>query len=72
VEYRVKDLRLAEQGRLQIEWAEMHMPVVAKLIREEFRKSKPLEGVKIGAVLHVTKDTAALVEHSGKVEQLLG
>lgn len=61
MEYRVKDLGLAEQGTLQIEWAEMHMPVVAKLIREEFRRLKPLKGVKVGAVLHVTKETAALV-----------
>jgi len=61
MEYRVKDLGLADQGILQIEWAERHMPVVAKLIREEFRKSKPLKGVKVGAVLHVTKETAALV-----------
>ncbi|MET1128878.1 MAG: adenosylhomocysteinase [Thermoproteota archaeon] len=60
-ESRVKDLGLADQGRAQIEWAEQHMPVVAKHIRERFQREKPLEGVTVGAVLHVTKETAALV-----------
>ena len=58
---RIKDPGLAPQGRLQIEWAERHMPVVARLIRERFRVEKPLKGVRVGAVLHVTKETAALV-----------
>ncbi len=61
MEYRVRDVSLAQRGRLQIEWAEMHMPVVARIIRERFEAEKPLEGVKVGAVLHVTKETAALV-----------
>lgn len=61
MEYRIKDIKLAPQGRLQIEWAEMHMPLVAKLIRERMAKEKPLQGIKIGAVLHVTKETAALM-----------
>ena len=61
MEYRIRDPSLAPKGRLQIEWAEMHMPVVARMIRERFEKEKPLEGVKVGAVLHVTKETAALV-----------
>ncbi len=58
---RIRDPSLAEQGRLQIEWAEMHMPVVARYIRSRFSEEKPLEGVRVGAVLHVTKETAALV-----------
>ena len=58
--YKVKDISLAEKGRLQIEWAERHMPVLMK-IRERFKKEKPLEGLKIGASLHVTKETAVLV-----------
>jgi len=57
--YKVKDLSLAERGRAQIEWAERNMPVLMR-IREEFKRSKPFEGVRIGAVLHVTKETAAL------------
>jgi len=57
----VKDLSLAPQGRAQIEWARRHMPVLRK-IEEDFSKSKPLYGVRIAAVLHVTKETAVLVE----------
>ncbi len=59
-DYKVKDISLAERGRLQIEWAERHMPVLLK-IRERFKREKPLEGLKIGASLHVTKETAVLV-----------
>ncbi len=58
---RVKDLGLAEQGMVQIEWAEQHMPVVSRFIRERFGKEQPLRGIVVGAVLHVTKETAALV-----------
>lgn len=58
---RIRDPRLADKGMLQIEWAEMHMPVVSKFIRKDFASARPLEGVKVGAVLHVTKETAALV-----------
>ena len=61
MEYRIKDIGLADRGVLQIEWAEMHMPVVSKHIREKFSRKKPLENVKVGAVLHVTKETASLV-----------
>lgn len=60
MEYKVKDKSLAPRGRLQIEWAEKHMPVLV-LIRERFSKDKPLKGVRVGAVLHVTKETAVLV-----------
>ncbi|MCI2414576.1 MAG: adenosylhomocysteinase [Candidatus Aramenus sp.] len=60
MEYNVKDLSLAEQGRKQIEWAEIHMPALMS-IRKEFAESKPLKGIRIAAVLHVTKETAALV-----------
>ncbi|MCX6695724.1 MAG: adenosylhomocysteinase [Candidatus Altiarchaeota archaeon] len=56
----VKDIKLAEQGRLKIEWAENHMPVLMK-IRDEFSKSKPFKGVTVGFALHVTKETAVLV-----------
>ncbi len=58
---RIRDPRLASQGVVQIEWAEHHMPVVSRFIRERFVREKPLEGVVVGAVLHVTKETAALV-----------
>lgn len=51
---------LAKQGKLQIEWAEQQMPVL-RLIKERFRKEKPLKGVTIGSCLHVTKETANLM-----------
>jgi adenosylhomocysteinase len=60
MEYDVKDLALAEEGRLKIEWASFQMPVLAK-IKEDFEKRKPLKGVTIGACLHVTTETANLV-----------
>ncbi len=58
--YEVKDVSLAEQGKRQIEWAEMQMYGLMK-IRERFKKEKPLAGIKIGMALHVTKETAVLV-----------
>lgn len=57
--YRVKDLGLAEEGLKQIEWAENHMPVLMRL-RKLFAKERPFEGLRISAVLHVTKETAVL------------
>lgn len=60
MEFRVKDLSLADRGRVQIEWAEKHMPVLVRL-RELYSSKKPLEGVKISASLHVTKETAVLI-----------
>jgi len=60
-DFKVKDLTLAEKGKLQIEWASQHMPVLKK-ITQRFEKEKPLENVTIGACLHVTKETAVLVE----------
>jgi len=59
--FQVKDKSLAPQGRLQIEWAATHMPVLNQ-IKNRFSKEKPLKGLTIGACLHVTKETAVLVE----------
>ncbi len=61
LEFKVKDLSLAGKGKLQIEWAKKHMPVL-NLILERFRKEEPFKGVKISACLHVTKETAVLME----------
>ena len=61
MESRVKDLSLAEEGKKIVEWAEFKMPVLAK-IKERFEREKPLKGVKIGACLHVTKETAVLTK----------
>ncbi|MDQ7817827.1 MAG: adenosylhomocysteinase [Melioribacteraceae bacterium] len=59
--YKVKDLKLAIEGRKKIEWAESRMPVLMSL-REKYSKTKPLKGYKIAGCLHVTKETAVLVE----------
>jgi adenosylhomocysteinase len=60
MKYDVKDVRLSKQGRLRIEWAERNMPVL-RLIRERFKKEKPLKGVRVAACLHVTTETANLM-----------
>ena len=57
----IKDPKLAGQGRLKIEYAETHMRALLK-IREEFSKTQPFKGLTIGMALHVTKETAVLVE----------
>ena len=56
----VKDRGLAAKGVLRIEWAEREMPVLRQ-IRERFAKERPLEGIRIGACLHVTTETANLM-----------
>jgi len=61
MEYDVKDAKLASKGRERIEWAAGEMPVLG-LIRERFDKERPLEGVRVGACLHVTTETANLME----------
>ena len=60
VPYKVKDIGLADAGRLQIEWAESRMPVLMAL-RKRYEKDKPLLGQRIAGCLHVTKETAVLV-----------
>lgn len=60
MKYDIRDIRLAKQGRLRIEWAERNMPVL-RLIRERFKKAKPLKGTRISACLHVTTETANLM-----------
>jgi adenosylhomocysteinase len=56
----VKDLSLAETGRLRIEWADRTMPVLRQ-IRERFAAEKPLRGIRIAACLHVTTETGNLM-----------
>jgi adenosylhomocysteinase len=60
VPHHVKDLGLARDGKLRIEWAERHMPVL-RAIRARFAKEKPLKGMRIAACLHVTTETANLM-----------
>jgi adenosylhomocysteinase len=58
--YEVKDIKLAEQGRMNIEIAENNMGALMK-IKKRFEQEKPLKGIKVGLALHVTKETAVLV-----------
>jgi len=59
--YDIKDINLAGKGRLRIEWAEMSMPVLAK-IRKRFSNEKPLKGLRVAACLHITTETASLLK----------
>ncbi|MFA6216540.1 MAG: adenosylhomocysteinase [Candidatus Omnitrophota bacterium] len=61
MKYDVKDMKLAKKGALRIEWARNNMPVL-KLIAERFKKEKPLAGLKVACCLHVTTETAVLME----------
>ncbi|MFH1124175.1 MAG: adenosylhomocysteinase [Pseudomonadota bacterium] len=61
MEYDIKDINLAEKGRLRIEWAGMSMPVLTR-IRERFGVEKPLQGLRLSACLHVTTETAGLLK----------
>ena len=58
--YDIKDISLADAGLDRILWADRDMPVLAS-IRERFEKEKPLQGIRIGACLHVTTETANLM-----------
>ncbi|MBC7364795.1 MAG: adenosylhomocysteinase [Candidatus Aminicenantes bacterium] len=60
MEYEIKDLKLAEAGKLRIDWAANSMPVLRK-IAEKFSQDKPLKGIRIAACLHVTSETANLM-----------
>ena len=57
--YEIKDIKLAEQGKKNIEWAMKDMPVLNK-IKERFKKEQPFKGLRLTACVHVTKETAAL------------
>ena len=59
--HQIKDINLSEGGRVAIEWAESRMPVLMGL-RKRFQSEKPLAELQIAACLHVTKETAVLVE----------
>ncbi len=59
--YEVKDINLAEQGKLNIEWAEMQMAALLE-VRRQFEKQKHLKGIRVGSCLHITKETAVLIK----------
>jgi len=57
--YDIKDIKLAAEGKLRIEWASRQMPVL-KLIQTRFAVEKPFKGVRIAGCLHITTETANL------------
>jgi len=59
MDYDIKDIHLADDGKRRVEWADHDMPVL-KLVREKFTKEKPFKGIKMSACLHVTAETANL------------
>ena len=59
--YTVADISLAKTGSLRVDWARARMPVLAAL-KEEALKTKPLAGMRVAGCLHVTKETAVLIE----------
>ena len=61
MKYDVKDIKLADKGKLRHERANQSMPVL-KFIRKRFEKEKPLKGIRIAAWLHVTTETASLMQ----------
>ncbi len=61
MEFKVKDVSLANKGALLVDWASAHMPVLNQ-IKRRFEKERPLKNVAVGACLHVTKETAVLVQ----------
>src|SRR3954469_3047801 len=72
MQYDIKDIELAPQGKQRIEWADREMPVLRQ-IRERFEKEKPLVGVKMVACAHITTETANLARtfQAGGAEALL-
>ena len=61
MKYDIKDIKLAENGKRRIEWAAKDMHVL-KLIKARFQRTKPLKGTRLAACLHVTTETAVLME----------
>ncbi len=72
MEYDIKDINLAPQGKQRIEWADREMPVL-RLIRERFEAEKPLAGIKLVACAHITTETANLARtlQAGGAEAIL-
>ena len=59
--YTVADFSLADEGALRVDWARSRMPVLAAL-RSQAEMDKPLAGMRVAGCLHVTKETAVLIE----------
>lgn len=60
MDYRVSNISLANEGKIKIDWAEAHMPVLVAL-RQKYGKIRPLEGIRVAGCLHVTKETGVLI-----------
>ncbi|MCM8830037.1 MAG: adenosylhomocysteinase, partial [Candidatus Omnitrophica bacterium] len=60
MDFSIKDIKLAEQGKKRVEWAFRHMHVL-KLLRASYHKNKIFKGMRIGCCLHITTETANLV-----------
>jgi adenosylhomocysteinase len=61
MKYHIKDSSLAKKGMLRVEWANQSMPVLNQ-VKERFQREKPLKGLRLAACLHVTTETASLME----------
>ena len=61
MDFDIKDIGLADEGKMSVEWANWSMPVL-NMIKKRFEKEKPLKGMRLGACLHVTTETASLME----------
>lgn len=61
MKYDIKDIKLANDGARRIEWANQSMPVLNRIL-DRFKKETPLKGIRIGACLHVTTETASLMQ----------
>ena len=59
--WKVADISLADDGARRVDWARSRMPVLAKL-RDEAIQTQPLAGMTVAGCLHVTKETAVLIE----------
>ena len=72
MQYDIKDIDLAPEGKKRIEWADREMPVL-RLIRERFEQEKPLDGVRLVACAHITTETANLARtlQAGGAEAIL-
>jgi adenosylhomocysteinase len=72
VKHDIRDIGLAQKGKLRTEWAAQEMPVL-RSISERFKKEKPLRGIRISACLHVTTETANLMQtlQAGGAEVIL-
>jgi adenosylhomocysteinase len=72
MDYDIKDINLAPQGKQRIEWADREMPVL-RLIRERFEAEKPLAGIRLVACAHITTETANLARtlQAGGAEAIL-